>query len=64
MGSLVMAAVRPTPEEPLPVVYTARGEMLHTYRSSWLLATPGSPAGWQPRRWHRPAQGGAQDQRL
>src|SRR4051812_620768 len=44
IGSLVTAAVRPTPEEPLPVVYTARGEMLVTYRSSCDLATPGSPA--------------------
>jgi len=34
VGSFVTAAVKPTPDEPLPVVYTARGEMLHTYRSS------------------------------
>jgi hypothetical protein len=27
VGSFITAAVRPTPEEPLPVVYTARGEM-------------------------------------
>ena len=39
-GSRTTAAVRPTPEEPLPVVYTPRGLMLDTYLSSWLLATP------------------------
>ena len=42
-ASCVMAAVRPTPEEPRPVVDTAKGAMLSTARSSWLLATPGSP---------------------
>ena len=43
-GSRCTAAVRPTPEEPLPVVYTARGEMWAMCFISWLLATPGSPA--------------------
>jgi len=32
--SVVTAAVRPTPEEPLPVVGMARGAVLSTYRSS------------------------------
>ena len=41
--SLVTAAVRPTPEEPRPVVDTARAAMLITARSSCDLATPGSP---------------------
>jgi hypothetical protein len=40
---MVTAAVRPTPEEPRPVVETLRGAMFMTARSSWDLATPGSP---------------------
>lgn len=32
--SVVTAAVRPTPEEPRPVVVVARGAVLITYRSS------------------------------
>jgi hypothetical protein len=42
-GSLLIAAVRPTPEEPLPVVYTPRGATDAIYLSSCDLATPGSP---------------------
>ena len=42
-ASMVTAAVRPTPEEPRPVVETLRGAMFMTARSSWDLATPGSP---------------------
>ena len=41
--SVVTAAVRPTPEEPRPVVGMARGAVQSTYRSSWDLATDGSP---------------------
>ena len=41
--SVVTAAVRPTPEEPRPVVGMARGAVHSTYRSSWDLATDGSP---------------------
>mmetsp|Transcript_10011 Transcript_10011/g.21116 ORF Transcript_10011/g.21116 Transcript_10011/m.21116 type:complete len:296 (+) Transcript_10011:629-1516(+) len=41
--SLVIAAVKPTPLDPFPVVYTPRGAMLATCFSNWLLATPGSP---------------------
>ena len=51
--SNVMAAVRPTPEDPRPVVETASGATFMTARSSWLLATPGSPTMRQlmsPRR--------------
>lgn len=43
-GSLCTAAVRPTPEDPLPVVYTALGEICAMYLISCDLATPGSPA--------------------
>ena len=43
-GSRWTAAVRPTPEDPFPVVYTALGEMWAMCLISWLLATPGSPA--------------------
>ena len=43
-GSLCTAAVRPTPEDPLPVVYTALGEMCAMYLISCDFATPGSPA--------------------
>ena len=43
-GSLWTAAVSPTPEEPLPVVYTALGEMWAMCLISCDLATPGSPA--------------------
>ena len=42
-GSEVTAAVRPTPEEPRPVVLTATGAMLRTKRRSWDLAVEGSP---------------------
>lgn len=42
-ASVVTAAVRPTPEEPRPVVDTQRGAMFITARSSCDLATPGSP---------------------
>jgi hypothetical protein len=41
--SAVTAAVRPTPDEPRPVVETASGATFMTARSSWDLATPGSP---------------------
>lgn len=41
--SVVTAAVRPTPEEPRPVVVMARGAVWSTYRSNWDLATDGSP---------------------
>lgn len=41
--SVVTAAVRPTPELPRPVVGMARGAVPNTYRSSWDLATLGSP---------------------
>lgn len=43
--SVVTAAVRPTPEEPRPVVGMALGAVQSTYRRSWDLATEGSPAG-------------------
>lgn len=43
-GSLCTAAVRPTPEDPLPVVYTALGEICAMYFINCDLATPGSPA--------------------
>mmetsp|Transcript_10336 Transcript_10336/g.25335 ORF Transcript_10336/g.25335 Transcript_10336/m.25335 type:complete len:212 (+) Transcript_10336:545-1180(+) len=42
-GSLVTAAVRPTPDDPLPVVLTARGAIPMALRNSWLLAVLGSP---------------------
>lgn len=38
-----MAAVKPTPELPLPVVYTDRGEICEICLSNWDLAIPGSP---------------------
>ena len=41
--SVVTAAVRPTPEEPRPVVATARGAQCRTYRRSCDLETDGSP---------------------
>lgn len=47
-GSLWTAAVSPTPEEPLPVVYTALGEMWAMCLISCDLATPGSPAQGNP----------------
>ena len=47
VGSFCTAAVRPTPEEPFPVVYTARGDRWAMYLISWDLATPGSPASRQ-----------------
>lgn len=43
--SVVTAAVRPTPDEPRPVVGMALGAVQSTYRRSWDLATDGSPAG-------------------
>ena len=42
-GSLVTAAVKPTPEEPLPDVETAKGAILSTKRSICDLAVEGSP---------------------
>ncbi|KFM25075.1 hypothetical protein F751_1954, partial [Auxenochlorella protothecoides] len=53
-ASVVTAAVRPTPEEPRPVVDTDSGARFMTARRSWDLATPGSPTSRQlmsPRRW-------------
>ena len=44
MGSLCTAAVRPTADAPLPVVYTARGAVFSTYFRNCDLATPGSPS--------------------
>mmetsp|Transcript_6381 Transcript_6381/g.13925 ORF Transcript_6381/g.13925 Transcript_6381/m.13925 type:complete len:253 (-) Transcript_6381:1012-1770(-) len=41
--SRTTAAVRPTPDEPLPVVYTERGARFVTCLRSCDLATPGSP---------------------
>lgn len=41
--SVVTAAVRPTPDEPRPVVGMALGAVQSTYRRSWDLATEGSP---------------------
>lgn len=41
--SVVTAAVRPTPVDPRPVVGMALGAVKRTYRSSWDLATDGSP---------------------
>ena len=41
--SVVTAAVRPTPEEPRPVVAIARGAVFRTKRSNWDLAVDGSP---------------------
>lgn len=41
--SVVTAAVRPTPDEPRPVVGMARGAVHSTYRRSCDLATDGSP---------------------
>ena len=43
LGTVVTAAVRPTPELPRPVVLMASGAMESTKRSSWLLAVDGSP---------------------
>jgi len=42
-GSLVTAAVKPTPLLPRPVVLIARGAMFSTNRSSWDLPHEGSP---------------------
>lgn len=42
-GSFMTAAVRPTPDEPLPVVYWLRAANRSMYDRSWDLATPGSP---------------------
>ena len=39
-GSVVTAAVRPTPEDPRPVVLIARGDTFMTARRSCDLATP------------------------
>ena len=43
-GSVVTAAVRPTPEEPRPVVLIARGDTFMIARSSCDLATPTEPS--------------------
>lgn len=48
------AAVSPTPEDPLPVVLTDSSATFMTARSSWDLATPGSPTSKQlmsPLKW-------------
>jgi hypothetical protein len=45
--SVVIAAVRPTPVDPLPLVEMARGATFMTARSSCDLATPGSPTSRQ-----------------
>ena len=37
------AAVKPTPDDPLPVVYTPLGETIDMYFNNYDLATPGSP---------------------
>lgn len=42
-GSLTIAAVRPTPELPFPVVYTPLGASVEICLSNWDLAIPGSP---------------------
>mmetsp|Transcript_27238 Transcript_27238/g.72316 ORF Transcript_27238/g.72316 Transcript_27238/m.72316 type:complete len:225 (+) Transcript_27238:692-1366(+) len=42
-SSLVTAAVRPTALAPLPVVYTARGNVCSTYLRNCDFARPGSP---------------------
>ena len=42
-GSLKTAAVKPTPDEPLPVVYTDLGAILLIAFNNCDLATPGSP---------------------
>lgn len=42
-GSEVTAAVKPTPDDPRPVVVIARGAILNTYRSNCDFATDGSP---------------------
>lgn len=41
--SVVTAAVRPTPEDPLPLVEMASGATDMMARRSWDLATEGSP---------------------
>jgi len=41
--SITTAAVKPTPEEPRPVVAMAKGAMLRTKRRSCDLAVDGSP---------------------
>lgn len=41
--SLTTAAVKPTPELPLPVVYTPLGATVAMYLSNCDFATPGSP---------------------
>lgn len=38
-----MAAVKPTPEDPFPVVYTALGDICEICFKSCDLAIPGSP---------------------
>ena len=43
-GSLCTAAVSPTAEAPLPVVYTARCAVFSTYLRNCDLAVPGSPS--------------------
>ena len=43
LGSFNTAAVSPTPEDPLPVVYIPRGAICDMCFKSWDFATPGSP---------------------
>ena len=43
IGSLITAAVSPTPEDPLPVVYTPLGDITEICFNIYDLATPGSP---------------------
>lgn len=49
--SVVTAAVRPTPDEPRPVVGIALGAVNKTYRSNWDFATEGSPENSQMKNW-------------
>lgn len=42
-GSATIAAVKPTPELPLPVVYTARGDTYEICFNNCDFAIPGSP---------------------
>mmetsp|Transcript_48957 Transcript_48957/g.116437 ORF Transcript_48957/g.116437 Transcript_48957/m.116437 type:complete len:235 (+) Transcript_48957:1111-1815(+) len=53
-GSLIIAAVRPTPLEPFPVVLMAKGAVFITKRSIWDLPQLGSPTIstlMSPLRW-------------
>jgi len=52
--SIVTAAVKPTPDEPLPVVFNASGAISRTCLKSYDLAVDGSPTIIKlisPRRW-------------